>query len=357
MEQNNQNNQNNTTNQINENVDDIHVQFILKISEIIDNKFKENQNVQQTINLAVCEHLKTINDTHAKEKDEFENKLAMFKEENLKKSIEIEKLSTQISIQSTLMKYLSDDFLKLQESFEKTHLTLLELSKKNIELENNNKISQINNELFDKTITETLNKNNDTITKQQIQINELTKKLNEFDEKINNSLKTDKKEIQKNSQSDKSSDNFENKTQTIIKNDLENNHIIPLINYTNSQKFGENKKVVINNFTDDNSFLKRLERANTQNINIEVMYITKDSINCQIIGTTGSFYLVSLVGEPTCTCPDHEKHNHHCKHILFVLHKLLELPNVNKKFFSYNEINNAIKNKNISKKTIVVRTK
>jgi len=57
-----------------------------------------------------------------------------------------------------------------------------------------------------------------------------------------------------------------------------------------------------------------------------------------VLGSTGNVYNVNLSQIPTyllcgnrvdcsCTCPDFAKHQVHCKHILFVLVKVLKLPN------------------------------
>ena len=45
-----------------------------------------------------------------------------------------------------------------------------------------------------------------------------------------------------------------------------------------------------------------------------------------ILGDTGSDYLVSLTSHPECTCPDHKNRRELCKHILFVLVRVLGLP-------------------------------
>jgi hypothetical protein len=48
---------------------------------------------------------------------------------------------------------------------------------------------------------------------------------------------------------------------------------------------------------------------------------------CQVIGSTGKVYDVTLIGnETSCTCPDHTNHNTTCKHIYFILSQVLRLP-------------------------------
>ncbi|KAF9078321.1 hypothetical protein BDP27DRAFT_1440792 [Rhodocollybia butyracea] len=42
-------------------------------------------------------------------------------------------------------------------------------------------------------------------------------------------------------------------------------------------------------------------------------------------GSTGNVYSVTIDNVPHCDCPDHQK-GHHCKHLLFVLLKVLQIP-------------------------------
>mmetsp|Transcript_21405 Transcript_21405/g.59557 ORF Transcript_21405/g.59557 Transcript_21405/m.59557 type:complete len:369 (-) Transcript_21405:120-1226(-) len=50
-----------------------------------------------------------------------------------------------------------------------------------------------------------------------------------------------------------------------------------------------------------------------------------DGLYCQfvVLGSTGNVYNVDIERIPTCTCPDHAKNNDLCKHILFVLLKVM----------------------------------
>lgn len=106
----------------------------------------------------------------------------------------------------------------------------------------------------------------------------------------------------------------------------------------------------------DSKFLDRMQRANTQKISVELMYITNDTVTCQVIGTTGNLYVVNLNGIPSCTCLDYEKNYNKCKHILYVLHKLLKLDNLNRSSIPKNEILTAIKNEKINKKIAVIES-
>ncbi|KAJ3927023.1 MAG: hypothetical protein NXY57DRAFT_904633 [Lentinula lateritia] len=42
-------------------------------------------------------------------------------------------------------------------------------------------------------------------------------------------------------------------------------------------------------------------------------------------GSTGNVYTVTIDNVPHCNCPDHQK-GHHCKHLLFILVKVLQIP-------------------------------
>ena len=67
----------------------------------------------------------------------------------------------------------------------------------------------------------------------------------------------------------------------------------------------------------------RLERATKHRL-----YLVErmSPFNFHILGASGSDYLVSLTRHPECTCPDHTNRKTMCKHILFVLVRVLGLP-------------------------------
>lgn len=45
----------------------------------------------------------------------------------------------------------------------------------------------------------------------------------------------------------------------------------------------------------------------------------------EVMGTTGNVYTVSIVNSPTCTCPDYTTRNKRCKHIYFVLTRIMKV--------------------------------
>lgn len=79
---------------------------------------------------------------------------------------------------------------------------------------------------------------------------------------------------------------------------------------------------------------ERLGRAKTQ----KMFLIRKGEISrddgdaypssCEfiVLGSTGNVYNVTIQRLPQCTCPDYTKHNQLCKHILFVLLKVMGVP-------------------------------
>ncbi|KAL4870704.1 hypothetical protein BDV12DRAFT_165634 [Aspergillus spectabilis] len=77
------------------------------------------------------------------------------------------------------------------------------------------------------------------------------------------------------------------------------------------------------------TFQQRLERATTQR-----MFVVRQTIagtdeipelKFDIVGSTGNIYKTVIGKEPTCSCPDALK-GHQCKHICYVLVKVLKAP-------------------------------
>lgn len=73
---------------------------------------------------------------------------------------------------------------------------------------------------------------------------------------------------------------------------------------------------------------QRIERALSQSMYL----VTKSDVNRQdlsckfvVLGSTGNVYDVAIGRAPNCSCPDHAKGNL-CKHILFVLLKVMAIP-------------------------------
>lgn len=73
---------------------------------------------------------------------------------------------------------------------------------------------------------------------------------------------------------------------------------------------------------------QRKHRGKTQNIFlIESVPPTIETINISrsyiIMGSTGNIYTVTIKKDPTCTCPDYVTRANRCKHIYFVLIRVM----------------------------------
>ena len=72
----------------------------------------------------------------------------------------------------------------------------------------------------------------------------------------------------------------------------------------------------------------RMNRAQTDNIQIKSMEMTGPIVTCKVVGTTGNTYVVDFPGHPgmtktpRCTCPDYTLNGYRCKHIYYVLNSL-----------------------------------
>lgn len=78
--------------------------------------------------------------------------------------------------------------------------------------------------------------------------------------------------------------------------------------------------------------LERIARAYTQRLYlIEQEPMDEHSTSCalSVLGSTGNVYTVTLAHIPTCNCPDFQKKQDCCKHLLFVLLKVVGLPRSN----------------------------
>ena len=71
---------------------------------------------------------------------------------------------------------------------------------------------------------------------------------------------------------------------------------------------------------------QRIDRAKTQRMYLVKCGDIQEDLRCEfvVLGSTGNVYTVSIQRIPSCTCPDYAKGNL-CKHILFVLLKVMSL--------------------------------
>lgn len=71
---------------------------------------------------------------------------------------------------------------------------------------------------------------------------------------------------------------------------------------------------------------------------IESKMITNYEQEYVIMGTTGNVYKVHICNNPTCTCPDFTQRNNRCKHIYFVLLRIMKVTDSDKKTYDDNDL-------------------
>lgn len=52
-----------------------------------------------------------------------------------------------------------------------------------------------------------------------------------------------------------------------------------------------------------------------------------------VMGTTGNVYTVTIENEPSCTCPDFQLRQRRCKHIFFILMRVMKVDNERQKIY------------------------
>lgn len=72
---------------------------------------------------------------------------------------------------------------------------------------------------------------------------------------------------------------------------------------------------------------ERLERVKSQRFYMIGRERTGNELKetFKVLGSTGNVYTIVIQHVPTCDCPDFAKGNH-CKHLLFVMLKVLNVP-------------------------------
>jgi hypothetical protein len=71
-----------------------------------------------------------------------------------------------------------------------------------------------------------------------------------------------------------------------------------------------------------------------------------DHFNYVIMGSTGNVYHVNISNSPTCTCPDHTTRHNRCKHIYFVLLRIMKVIDCEQEKYTNEEIEQMVKNIN-----------
>lgn len=78
-------------------------------------------------------------------------------------------------------------------------------------------------------------------------------------------------------------------------------------------------------------YLEKLHRASTQRLFVLERVRSTDGCGCpkeviRIAGSTGNIYNVTISNTPKCTCPASIYHGDYCKHVVYVMHKVLKVP-------------------------------
>jgi len=100
----------------------------------------------------------------------------------------------------------------------------------------------------------------------------------------------------------------------------------------------------------------RKERGVTQNLYLVDTVETNDRYSKEyvIMGSTGNIYNVGICHNPTCTCPDFKTRRRRCKHIYFVLIRIMKALNNEQTSYTNNELLEMFKNIPSITKSLVV---
>ena len=90
----------------------------------------------------------------------------------------------------------------------------------------------------------------------------------------------------------------------------------------------------------------RIERCYTDNIYLIESFMPDSEFKRKylIMGNSGNTYMVTITNIPKCTCPDYNIRHNRCKHIYFVLIRIMKINNYHSKQFSDDELNKMFKN-------------
>ena len=83
---------------------------------------------------------------------------------------------------------------------------------------------------------------------------------------------------------------------------------------------------------------RRIERCYTDNIYLIESLPPEEEYpyerNYLIMGNSGNTYTVTISNEPSCTCPDYTSRGNRCKHIYFVLIRIMNTINYEEEEYS-----------------------
>jgi hypothetical protein len=84
----------------------------------------------------------------------------------------------------------------------------------------------------------------------------------------------------------------------------------------------------------------RKSRGKEQKIFLILTHEYDDVINerkYEVMGTTGNVYTVSIINSPTCTCPDFLTRGKRCKHIYFILTRIMKVEKIHEDIQTYTD--------------------
>lgn len=92
----------------------------------------------------------------------------------------------------------------------------------------------------------------------------------------------------------------------------------------------------------------RKDRGKTQKLFLIESVPSKDNHEklYQVMGSTGNVYTVTINSNPSCSCPDHQTRHNRCKHIYFILLRVMKVPASKEEQtkFTNNELLNMFQN-------------
>lgn len=98
----------------------------------------------------------------------------------------------------------------------------------------------------------------------------------------------------------------------------------------------------------------RKERGKTQQL---YLVERKNDLDYLVMGSTGNIYSVSIQKQPQCTCPDYKQRKKRCKHIYFVLLRIMKVKNEDQLEYSDADLIQMIKNIPEITKNLIVNKK
>lgn len=100
-------------------------------------------------------------------------------------------------------------------------------------------------------------------------------------------------------------------------------------------KCSQNVKKLIKNLINNIIFIfrvvmdvdscRRMERAKAGIFIVEIIPYNYHKKEFVVLGHSGNVYHVIITNKPTCTCPDYQKREMNCKHIYFILLRVMKL--------------------------------